>query len=62
MLTVFVQHDNKIVYIKPFKDHKEAIEFYAKLYDGHLYHDAVLGLTSETELNLGEPKKLDYVS
>jgi len=62
MLTVFIQYKDKILYLRPFEDHKEAIDFYAELFDGCTFHDSVLGITTETEIKLGEPKKQFYIS
>ena len=62
MLTVFIEHDGKIVFYKPFIDHKEAIDFYAEIFEnGYTHDDAVIGITNETEINLGEPKKIEYI-
>ena len=42
---------------------KKAINFYSKLYDeSHMYDDAILGVTNQTKIDLGEPKILRYIS
>jgi len=56
MLTIAVEFDNRVVFLIPFIDHKEAIDTYVTmLMDGQAYHGASINLTSRTEIELGEP-------
>jgi len=52
VLTVFIRYKKWMVYVRPFEDHKEAIDHFCDLY-GNLYNDAVLGITNHEEIPLG---------
>lgn len=58
-LTVFIQYREWIVYARPFEDHKEAIDHFCELY-GNVYNDAVLGITNQTEIQLGPVRKTGH--
>jgi hypothetical protein len=61
MLTVIIEYDGMVVYLKPFDNNEEAIDHFADLY-GNLYNDARLIITNKAEVYLGEPKKSSYIS
>lgn len=63
MLTVFISYRGRIVYLHPFSDHKEAIEHFSKIrVDSLLDDEAVLGITNEKTISLGESPPIFYVS
>ena len=55
MLTVFIVHRGRVIYIHPFKDHEEAIEHFSRIQvDAWLDDDVELGLTNDEVVPLGE--------
>ena len=51
MLTVLIYYEDSVVYLRPFNNHKEAIDHYCDLY-GHLFNGATLELSSHTVIPL----------
>lgn len=56
MLIVFIRYRGYMVYVRPFVDHKKAMDHFVEMY-GNLFNEAVLGLTNETEIPLGPKRK-----
>jgi len=52
LLTVYIRYKSWVVYMRPFKDHKKAIDHFVELH-GYTYNDSVLAITNETEIQLG---------
>ena len=59
MLTVIIEHKNEVVYLKPFEDHREAIDHFCELY-GNLHNDACLTITNLEEIPLSEKIMVPY--
>jgi len=55
MLTVLIRHKNKVVYLKPFENHDEAIKHFCEMYNC-IYGNTVLALTNLDEIEMGEPE------
>jgi len=55
-LAVFIKYREWVVYVRQFKEHKEAIDHFCELY-GNVYNDAVLGITNQTEIQLGPQRR-----
>lgn len=58
VLTVFIRYRDYVVYLRPFKDHKKAMDHFVELY-GNLYNDAVLGITEDMVIPLGPDGNID---
>jgi len=62
MLTIFLRHRGRIIYIHAFKDHKEAIDHFTKIkVDAWLDENIELGLTNTEIIPLGEDPLLEYI-
>jgi hypothetical protein len=62
MLTVIIEYKGKVLMMLPFVEHKEAIELYSLLVvQSHALKSVSLGLTSETEIKLGDTPPPYYV-